>query len=50
MLTAEQIGFFKENGYLVVEDVPPNSFALRADVSSWVDESRAHNHERGEIG
>jgi len=50
MLTAEQIGFFKENGYLVVEDAvsAEQLQALRADVSSWVDESRAHNHGWGE--
>ena len=50
MLTAEQISFFQENGYLVVKDaVSANQLqALRDDFATWVEESRGHSDGWGE--
>jgi len=44
-LTDEQIERFRRDGYLVVEDAvsPEQLAALRAEVASWVEESRGEN-------
>ena len=50
MLTSEQISFFQENGYLVVENAvsADQLQALRTDFASWVEESRDHSDGWGE--
>ena len=48
MLTAEQIGFFKENGYLVVEDATAEQLQALAPTFPVGSTSRAHNHGWGE--
>lgn len=50
MLTQEQIDFYNENGYVVVEDVitPEELAALRQDFSNWVEDSRAQDGPFGE--
>lgn len=51
MLTQEQISFFNENGYLVVEDAvsAEQLEALRDDFAGWVEESRSHSEAWGEM-
>lgn len=50
MLTQDQINFFNENGYLVVEDAvtPEQLQSLRDDFATWVEESRSHDEAWGE--
>ncbi|MGC6484624.1 MAG: phytanoyl-CoA dioxygenase family protein [Candidatus Puniceispirillales bacterium] len=50
MLTQDQINFFNENGYLVVEDAvtPEQLQSLRDDFAAWVEESRSHDEAWGE--
>ena len=50
MLTSEQISFFQEHGYLVVENAvsAEQLQALRDDFASWVEESRDHSEGWGE--
>ena len=45
MLSQEQIQFFNDHGYLVVEDAitPDQLDALRQDFAHWVEESRSHD-------
>lgn len=49
MLKMEQISFFHENGFLVVENlIPPQVLLeLRDDFAKWVDESKAHEQSYG---
>ncbi len=49
-LTQQQIDFFNEHGYLVVEDaVDAESLkSLRQDFNQWVEESREHSEAYGE--
>ena len=51
MLTQDQIDFFNDNGYLVVEDAitPEQLQALRADFAAWVEESKSHEDAWGEM-
>ena len=51
MLTQDQINFFNDNGYLVVEDAisPEQLAALRADFASWVEDSKSHDGAWGEM-
>ena len=51
MLTQDQIDFFNDNGYLVVEDAisPEQLAALRADFASWVEDSKSHDGAWGEM-
>ncbi len=51
MLSQADIAFFRENGYLVVENaVTPEMLArLRASFEGWVEESRAETAAYGEI-
>ena len=48
-LTKEQMNFFWDNGYLVVENaVSEESFATcQADFAAWIDESREHQRHTG---
>ena len=48
-LTADQIKFFNNNGYLVVEDAVDAALLqkLRGDFSGWVAESKSHNEAYG---
>jgi len=48
-LTADQIKFFHDNGYLVVEDAVDGELLekLRDDFSGWIDESRGHTEAYG---
>ena len=45
VLNREQIDAFWRDGYLVVEDAvtPVQLAALKAEIGSWVEESRAHS-------
>jgi len=45
VLTPEQIEAFRRDGYLTVENAitPAQLAALKADLSGWVEESRAHD-------
>jgi ectoine hydroxylase-related dioxygenase (phytanoyl-CoA dioxygenase family) len=49
-LTPEQIGFYRENGYLVVENAvsAEQLAALRGDFDGWVAESRGHDGPYGD--
>ena len=51
MLTKDQIDFFNDNGYLVVEDAisPEQLQALRDDFAAWVEDSKSHDGAWGEI-
>ena len=51
MLTQDQIDFFNDNGYLVVEDAITQEQlqALRADFAAWVEESKSHEDAWGEM-
>jgi ectoine hydroxylase-related dioxygenase (phytanoyl-CoA dioxygenase family) len=50
MLSKDQIGFFREQGYLVVERAVNAELLgrLRTDFNAWVDESRKHAAPYGE--
>jgi len=50
MLPEDKITFFRENGYLLVEQVvsPELLGRLRTDFNAWVDESRNHTAPYGE--
>lgn len=49
-LTAQQVSFFNEHGYLVVEDAVDAQALelLRQDFNGWVEESRQHSQAYGE--
>ena len=51
MLTKDQIDFFNDNGYLVVEDAisPEQLQALRDDFAAWVEDSKSHDGAWGEM-
>ena len=51
MLTQDQIDFFNDNGYLVVENAISSEqlAALRADFASWVEDSKSHDGAWGEM-
>lgn len=51
MLEREQIEFFRENGYLVVEKAvdAPLLARLRSDFDAWVEESRSHREAYGQM-
>lgn len=50
MLTRDQIAFFDDNGYLVIDDVVTQDQLdrLRSDFAGWVDDSRGHDAAFGE--
>ena len=51
MLTKDQIDFFNDNGYLVVEDAISTDQlqALRDDFAAWVEDSKSHDGAWGEM-